>query len=337
MNTTRTRALGLGLVAAVAMLALPAAAQAGRSHQVKLYKVDEQLDLEGQDGTYTVACPGGDLALDGMWRVDDVAQDNDYVYEGPGGSWSTAFDPPDNSGWDLLRSVRPVKVARAGDSSFAFRFTPEAGGDVSMKLFVTCLGNTAEPVGAHTVAWEIDDTSGGTATITTDALTSVPASGTGSCPTNYVVAQPSFEVTAGDADLVASYPSLNGRVWNWKFDNIATSTPAFSATVSWKCLELRSGTASSGPAHKHRLVRNMAKTFEPSTGLGPKRVDTKQAICGAHYKGLLGGWNVSGFASQVYYLGMDPRIKSRVLRFVNRDSAQRNPPTPLVCFKDRTT
>jgi hypothetical protein len=39
----------------------------------------------------------------------------------------------------------------------------------------------------------------------------------------------------------------------------------------------------------------------------------------------------------MYYLGMDPRIKHRAFKFINRDSVQHSPDLYLVCFKDKTT
>ena len=321
------RILGLAGLAVAATLALPSAAQAGgKAHLLKTYKVERQLDLSGEDGTYTVACNNNDLALDGMWRVDNVDQDPDYVYDGPGGSWST-MDPPDHFDWDLLRSVRPVEAARASDSSYDFMFTPLAGADVSMKLWVTCLRDTSTQVDGHTVSWAITTGGAPIAAVTTNALTTSP-----SCGSGFVAVQPSFTVTAGDADLVASYPSADARAWNWRFENVQ---PGFSATVSIHCLALRS---SAGPGgHRHRIVKRFATRFNPADAVRPASVDTKQALCGEHYKGLIGGWDVSGVFGQVYYLGMDPRIKHRVFRFVNRDTVQHDPPVYLVCFKDKTT
>ncbi|HZP15728.1 MAG TPA: hypothetical protein VFA96_07890, partial [Nocardioides sp.] len=125
MNRTRLTLL-VGATALVA-LALPGSAMASRAHLLKLYKVEQHVDLQGQDGDYQVQCPNNDLALQGMWRVDNVEQDNDYVNAGPGGSWGR----PD---WDVLRSVRPVKVAALDDSTYDFVFTPLAGGEVQLKL-----------------------------------------------------------------------------------------------------------------------------------------------------------------------------------------------------------
>ncbi len=108
--TTHARLLA-GVVAALAALALPAGALAAdghKSHVLKLYKVEQHVDLEGEDGTYVVTCPDGDYALDGMWRIDNVEQDNDF-----GGSLL-----------DLWTTVRPVSMQSTGVDQFTFKFTP---------------------------------------------------------------------------------------------------------------------------------------------------------------------------------------------------------------------
>jgi hypothetical protein len=66
--------------------------------------------------------------------------------------------------------------------------------------------------------------------------------------------------------------------------------------------------------------------------------------CGEHYKGMVGMWN--SHHDSLYYLGMDPRIKSRAFKFVNIDPLPPGIAGPgfdhsldlrLSCFKDRTS
>src|SRR3954452_8802336 len=138
--------------------ALPRSAMAGQAHLVKLYKVEKHVDLQGQDSSYTVTCPNSDLALQGMWRVDDVEQGNDFCdLDGPGGTWGTTTAPAanDHADWDVLRSVRPTEVDATSDSTYRFEFTPLSGGDAQLHLWVTCLGHRSEAVSGHTVGWTI--------------------------------------------------------------------------------------------------------------------------------------------------------------------------------------
>jgi hypothetical protein len=330
-----TSKLAAAAMVAAALVA-PSSALAGKSHHLKLYKVEMHVDIEGQDDTYNVACKNGDLALDGMWRVDTVEQDNDYVYDGPGATWSTTFDPPDHADWDVLRSVRPIYVVRNGPSSYDFRFVPEAGGDVAMKLFITCLGEKTESIGGHTHTFAFGPGNGSSPVSFASPTFTSPA-----CPSGSIVAQPSFSITAGDADLQASYPNPTATTWTWKFAN---ATASFTGAVSWSCLPLKSSNPSSGPNHKHRIVKNLAKIFTPNDAIKKTSVGEKQAICGEHYKGMIGGWDITAGPNpwqfrhlHLFYLGMDPRIKSRAFKFINKDSVQQSPDLYLVCFKDRTT
>lgn len=352
--------LATSALALVALLA-PSSALAGRSHHLKLYKVEMHVDLEGQDDTYTVECRNNDLALDGMWRIDDVEQDNDYA-------WTPSTGNPQ---FDVRRAVRPVQVRNNGDSAYDFKFTPESGGDVSMKLFITCLGEKTESVNGHTHKFTI--TGGGSDNVVAGnpidpLITQLTAqygdSTSASCGVNQVLVQPGFNVTAGDADLVTSRPlNRNARDWEWQW---VTATPTFAATHTWRCLNLRSDTelpVSLNP-HRHRIVKQF-RTNDPvapynggSTPSTPPFVK-KNAIaevqlhCGEHYKGMVGGWHVGpgtphdgggpytspnpGYG-YLWFLGMDPRIKTRAFRFINADPMNDwRADLYLVCFKDRTT
>jgi hypothetical protein len=349
MNRGRLMLMLVGATACAAM-ALPTSAFAGQAHLIKLYKVEKHVDLQGQDNTYTVTCPNNDLALQGMWRVDDVEQDNDfYDDDGPGGSWGTTFAPAPNNhaDWDVLRSVRPVEVMATSDSSFDFQFTPLSGGDAQIKLWITCLGHRSEAVSGHTVGWTITNqfTSG---TITVASPTATSAQTSTPCAPGFVAVQPGFQITEGDADLTRFDSSANDTTWNWEFDNAAWDPVSnnFKYKYSYSCLELRSGTSSGGPTHRHRIIKQTARKFTPPTILAT-RVSEVQALCGELYKGMLGGWDYSQgsfgpgppfYWTQLYFLGMDPRIKIRAFKFIDRGAAV---PTSnivsLLCFKDKTS
>ena len=325
--------LAVAALAATALLA-PSTAMAGKSHLLKLYKVEKHVDLEGQDFEYNVECKGTDLALDGMWRVDDVEQDNDYSFP----SFSTG-----NPAWDVLRAVRPVEVESDGDSSYDFEFIPESGGDVQLKLIVTCLGRTAETIGGHTHTWTLTHHG----PVMADDAAPANRVRTGSCASGILV-QPGFDVEAGDADLVTSRPAnLTGTTWQWRWDFVGASP--FQAEHTWSCLNLKSGSGGS-PAHVHRIVRQL-RTNDPAAPYNSTLASSPPAVkkestaevqmhCGEHYKGMVGGWDVGpgspgyGF---LWYLGMDPRIKSRAYRFINTHNADLRANLYLVCFKDKTT
>src|SRR4051794_7181082 len=329
----RMRMIVLGAIAALAAMALPSSASA-KAHLLKLYKVEKHVDLTGQDDIYTVTCPDGDLALDGMWRIDNVDQDNDYTYD--------PF-PTGNPGFDVLRSVRPTMSRATSDSSFDFSFTPLSGGDVQIKLWVTCLGKKTSPNG-HFVTWDI--VPGGSTSVDDTAMLG-SGTATGACP-NGIVVQPGFQVMAGDADLVTSRPtSPADTTWQWRWDFVGVSP--FQANLYWNCLDLRSNPAPDG--HRHRIVKQFRSNdpgapYNSTISSSPPLIlhhAVREATlhCGDHYKGMIGGWN-HGFGHAGYgflwYLGMDPRIKSRSFKWINAHGVNDyRPDLYLVCFKDKTT
>ena len=332
----KKRTIVLGAIAALAAMALPSAAF-GKAHLLRLYKVEQHADLVGQDTKYTVQCPDGDLALDGMWRIDNVDQDNDYVFPN-----FSLGDPA----FDVLRSVRPVESQAIDPSTFEFAFNPTSGGDVQVKLWVTCLGKKTAPNG-HFVTWSISP--GSTKPVSVGTPTT-----TGGCP-NGIVVQPGFIVNTGDADLMTSRPTdASDTTWAWKWDNFDPGPPAFTGTVSWNCLDLTSSfNQPAAPHHRHRIVKQFRSNdplYAPPAAVPSSpplilhhAVREATMHCGDHYKGMVGGWDaqynnpLNGYGS-LWYLGMDPRIKSRSFKWINSHaSTDWRPNLYLVCFKDKTT
>ena len=332
----RKRTIILGAIAALAAMAMPSAASA-KAHLLKLYKVEKHVDLTGQDDVYTVSCNGTDLALDGMWRIDNVDQDNDFVY---------APFPTGSPRFDVQRSVRPVEARPTSDSDYEFAFTPTSGGDVQIKLWVTCLGRQTSPNG-HFVTWSISNQ----ATFSADDAGNQDVTSS-SCPTGYIVVQPGFQVTQGDADLVTSRPSTKAdSAWQWRWDYVAGSP--FQADLFRSCLDLRSGPSNQAPPaqHHHRIVKHF-RSNDPNlpwsgTAVSSPATVKKNSIsevtlhCGDLYKGMVGGWD-HGFGSpgygKLWYMGMDPRIKSRSFKWINIDPVNDyRANLYLVCFKDKTT
>ena len=321
------------LAAALTVAAVLApSAMAGKSHLLSVYKVEKHIDVEGEDGSYTISCKPTDIALDGMWRVDNVDQDNDY--QDP--DWPGA---PTNI--SINKSVRPVSAIATAAGTFTFKFTPLGGGDAQIKLFLTCLPNPLVGVD-HTHSWTVSalNTVAPVGAASPNPVIGTP-SATATCPgANDILVAPGFNVLAGDPDLVRSYwngggtPNLKSWQW-WWYDSDEAAIDHY-----YRCLSTRSGPASSGPAHTHRIVTS----FKTSTSLVPaEQTKELQLSCGELYKGVLGGFDLLGpagnFASwvKIYYLGMDPRPKTRAWKFVNLAGTPQQVRLGLLCFKDRTT
>lgn len=327
---------------AIGALAIPSSALAGKSHHLKLYKVEKHIDVEG-DLEYTVSCKPGDIATDGMWRVDDVSQDNEFDSLGQ---------------WTQTVATKSTTVA-GNTEDYVFAFLPIAGGDVQVKLWVTCLENPAGPGGNHghpfltkrvsgTSAPQLAPNGSVTYTMYPDAtgnVTGTPAPA-GGCPTGqWVPIAPGFDMTAaghqGYGYLQENWhaPAAANIGWKWRFNVVAADNPPatenFRADLSFRCLKLKSdpNTGPSPAPHSHRIIQQYKSKMNINHVF--RSFDTHQQHCGEHYKGMVGMWN--SHHNDLYYLGMDPRIKSRAFKFVNVGLADHTLDIKLSCFKDRTS
>lgn len=324
----------LTTVLAIGAFGLPSTALAGKSHILKMYKVEDHVDIEG-DLDYNVSCRPGDIATDGMWRIDDVSQDNEFDLLG---QW---------------KETLAVKAIATSLGTYQFRFLPLAGGDVQGKIWVTCLENPAGPGGTHAHNFTTKPVTATPAAETgpNGAVSYVvgPGSGGGSlaagdCPTGqYVPIQPGFDMTAteGYGYLQKSWNATTGTDvgWEWRFNvTSAAAAPAsdnFSVTLKYRCLKLKSD-PSTGPSpgpHSHRIIQQYKSKL--NINHVQRTFDTHQVNCGEQYKGMVGMWDTG--SNDLYYLGMDPRIKSRAFRFVNIGFADQTVDLRLSCFKDRTS
>lgn len=374
MNLSKhLRLLGLlTSAAAFAAFGAPSTALAGKSHFVNPYKVEQHVELEGEDAEYVVSCKGNDIAVDGMWRIDNVDQDNDWedqdpalaaFWAWPAGSSSIGTSPD----LTIRKAIRPMAVYADGTDTakYHFKFTPLAGADTQIKLFVICVTNPLAPIGGHTHNWQFT-TVPAQQTATAPALTqttdpaTAPVTVTATCPAKTIVVEPGFETTSTSNHIVYSRPlpsgpTWTGKQWGWKAWDDGVVAPAV-VKYTWRCLDVKSSGPSSGPTHKHSLVFNKKETTWDNTGtpvnpkIGPQQIAERQSHCGEHYKALLGGWDVTAnwrAASAgppaypahmwIYFLGMDPRIKTRAFKFLNTDEIPGVVTTAVVCFKDRTT
>ena len=323
----RPRNLGCALLALVALLCTSAApAQAGgRSHLLGIYKVDMPIDIEGEDGAYTASCRAGDIALDGMWRIDDIDQDNDYVPQPPPGFGTTG-----NAMWDVAESVLPQAAFASAPDTYTFMFLPVAGGDIRAHLFLTCLSQPTTQTAGHAHTW--------TATPQPHQSLAV-ASGpnpttTADCPAGEIAIANGFDWSPGGArgNVTRRWPDTTAvRAWDWTF----YSDGPGRIDLSWSCLRLTTNPAGS-PAHVHRMI----KTVVTDTQVAKKNgVTTLELACGQLYKAGLGAWDFGANFShtRLWFLGMDPRPKLRAFKILNAGTVNRNVGLADVCIKERTS
>lgn len=316
---------------AVAALAGPSTALAGKSHLLGVYKVEKHLDLQGEDGEYTISCDGTDIAVDGMWRIDNVDQDNDYVY-GSGPLSSSPWNPA----WDVLNSVEVVEAYASSDSTYRFKFIPQSGGDVQGKLFLFCLPRDTTQAAGHQHPWSLR------AQATSALPGPVPANGNSSCLAGEIAVQPGFQTTGGGWHLYRRWPGGTlDRPTSWSMSLVPGDGTVGAVNDSWSCLKLKSGPYPlTSPNHAHRIVTKWRPANHPLTTVNrtipANAVNEQRVHCGEHYKGALGAFSTST-PYTVWYLGMDPRPKTRAFKVLNSTLGTGSMDFGALCFKDRTT
>jgi hypothetical protein len=334
---TRTFTIALAVLAAAA-LAGPSSAFAGKSHLLGVYKVEKHLDLEGEEGSYTLSCEGTDIAIDGMWRIDNVDQDNGFVYGSPPFS---SLDPA----WDVLKSVEVVDAYASSDSTYTFKFVPQSGGDVQGKLFLFCLPRQTTQTAGHQHTWYLHSQAVSVPAIF--APGDVPVvNGNSPCSAGEIAIQPGIKGTSGSGHLYERWsnaaPGSNvDQPLSWSISAIP-GIDGYTYAVNWSCLRLKSSSYPiATPNHAHRIVPKWRPiNVSPSSvneTLPANAVSNPQVICGEHYKAALGSFRITGSPYDHWYLGMDPRPKSRVFKMLNDTALAGTAQFGAVCFKDSTT
>lgn len=337
-NRSRTFLVGAAVAALFAPLALvaalanPASAAPGKPHEVYMYKVEQHVDLSGEfpdQFVHThVYCNPGDLALDGMWRVDHVDQAN----------------PPDTVG-----DERDVYVhASYGDdvdrSKWHFRLTNFADGDAQIKLFVTCIRGYVEQAYGHThqvvLSSRNDDlshTGGGALAAGSQSFTH-----SFTCPTGTVAVAPGFNFLNNErAHIFRSWPTADFRGWQWAF---LVEDPNTEVTVYLSCLQIKTGPGGNGP-HAH----NLQWAWRPNgfagdhqsldvVGTQERRINCDDGADGKFfqdYKAMVGAFWIND-PFHVWFLGMDPRPKQRSYKFWWDGSGDNNIYLGALCIRART-
>jgi hypothetical protein len=318
------------------------------AHDLRLYKVEKQVTIDSDGEVETVSCAASnDYALDGMWRIDHVDYDEDVLFK------------------DLIVSTDVLQAEnKAADAStYEFAFTKNAIGRVQLKVFITCLENRTASDASHTHGFTVsaqkiisatgvtvaDQTFGDDSVgpnphpFAADADTG-PA-GNQPCAKDQVVVSPGFTVSptgaatevpdqygrpiASTLAAVVAPPASNRNSWRWRF-RIAQSV---DIRVSVRCLTIKVGPASSGTSKHKLIVKRNKDTTKP---FGANKVSEQSLICGDHYKAAVAGWFLQD-PDYTWFLGMDPRLKSRAYRVFNSDAISHDVDFTALCFNYRTT
>lgn len=348
LNHRRKRvqwALGAALAA---LLWLPGSALA--AHDLLVYKAEKQVDLNSDDNTEYVECLAGDYALDGMSRIDHVDFDEDMPF----------VDLMTST--DVLQAERDPVLA----NRYNFRFVKNSLGRTQLKLFVTCLSSRTASDSGHThsfvysgpkaasaadiaAATNVDNTDVTIDEFTPDADPS--QAGNQACGVGEVAVSPGWRVSRnGGGDVAEAWGRITGSTlfgsqvlpkgtanrnsWQWRFRVNNNPSDPVDLSVSVYCLRIKVGPASSGTS-KHKLTIKRNKDYLAS--LPANAITERSLSCGDHYKAMVAGWWLTD-PDFTWYLGMDPRLKSRAFRFLNSHATlSKTVELSALCFNYRTT
>jgi hypothetical protein len=307
----------LALVAAAAF-APAAGANVAAKHHLQMEKKEQHITLlASETQTYTLSCDPGDIAADGMWRLDDIPQFNAQLAD------------EDELPWQIWQAVSVRQSESTSLGTYTFTFRNNTSEDAQLKIFITCLGGKTAP-DTHQHAWQTYTPIGMPVGGVPYPFPGVVPGPVVMNPADYdclpgdIFIAPSWKITQGEAEIADSYPSATLESWTFKFE--ALSTPG-SVTVSGRCLKRESALTGT---HYHKLY---AKRIASPVAVFDRGNDIweHQISCGDEQKGLVGGFKNYGFD---HWIGMDPRIKSRVYKTSGTTGLGT---FYLVCFNDRTS
>lgn len=319
----RTFCAAAALAALIAPLAVvasfsDAAAASPKTHHLKTYKVEKQVDLGGEfpdnSAHLHLYCEPGDYALDGMWRVDHVDQAN-----------------PDLGVFGDERDIR-VDASYGDDvdvSEWHFRFVNNAqGANAQLKIFLTCLDNHTEGQNGHGHHIGLSNRFDHHTTMNTVAASVTHPS---QCAPDELAVAPGFNFVSNPGRVFRSWPTANFRGWQWAFLNSDTS----NVNVYFRCLATKTAASGSGP-HAHRVRYTWFPDFNGFLEHLPIAHQTNKSLsCGAQEKGMVGAWWIDD-PLHVWFLGMDPRPKIRNYRYWNDGGGSDVVYHGLLCLNTRT-
>ncbi len=308
MIAAAAAALLAPLVAAVTVASPASAAVGPRPHEVYMYKVEQHVDLSGEfpdnTGETYLSCNNGDYALDGMWRVDHVDQANPQLDQ-----YGDERDVVFHASYSNTKS------------QWYFRYENYADGNAQVKLFVTCIRKQTESNVGHQHGIDLTDPFGyphhGLLAGTYQAGFDHAAA----CAPGYSAVAPGFNFPNNERSrMIGSYPTPDFRGWQWGFVVNSDNT---DLDVAFRCLSNRVLAAT---GHRHELMMKWRPNADPywgfddhtwSNGIQEKRLSCDDGANGSayqDYKAMVGAFWIYDW-QHVWYLGMDPRPKTRAFSF----------------------
>ncbi len=357
-------------LAMVATVSAPAdAASAKHKHEIYMYKVEKDLrlagvgpDANGVGGEQSISCFGTDNALDGMWNVKHVDDFHDPSVE-PDPDDDPEFPSTSTLG-GIYNDERDVFVEASypdmtNRAKWNFRFDNRAYGDAQVKIFATCLRDYTEKASGHKHKTDVRGafyTPGTTATFVSNRW-AWDSNWTGfTCLNKEYMVAPGFDLqsTVDDHRLVASYPTNAGRSWAWEFASFDPTgalnpqhLPGGTGPIVGpeqihfyaKCIN-RQVLADSPTGHRHAVAMKHLWSGLQNIKVGDPRelqysCDTDYWEYSA-YKAMVGAFYLHDYWWNTWYLGSEPRPKTRVWQFWNTGSSQAKVDLGVLCINSRT-
>ena len=361
---TRIRvAVAIGAMVAplvvVATSALPAAAGTSKhKHEVYMYKVSKNIRLSGvgsdssaDSGSQLVRCNAGDQVLDGMWSVKHVDQYNppnppavDDPDEDPQYPSTTTLGGAYNDERDVW--VQASYPDQSDLRSWRFEITNKAYGDAQVKLFLTCIRGYTEYTNSHRHQIKVRDLFGGLYNAADQGgwFTSEPQGEPwGKCTnTEYFVA-PGFDLGSANFRLRGTYPRASGQSWGWSFITDGSSVPA-SISIYGRCISRQVFDAAT-PRHAIAMKGlpgwDYSDWFTGNIAQGdPKerQYSCDQDDSSYHaYKAMVGWFYLDSHWDDNWFLGMEPRPKTRAYYFWNHYGGPAAVRYGALCINSRTS
>jgi len=330
-------------MAVVATTATPADAGASKhKHEVTMYKVEKNVKLAGVDSdtvgdslTQSLSCSPGDFILDGMWLISSVDQyqptppdpdDDDPLFPGGG---STSSD------------ARDVYVAASYPSttgSWFFQFENHAQGDAQLKIYATCIKNKTEAnKHVHSIVTTNFGNSGAQLTTQVGAFSKYMwENPSAACGAEQFFVAPGFKFNSGSGRLVSSKPIYSGLGWHWEF----ASATAPTVTLYGMCLDRK---VASYAGHRHVIAMKELPDLAGYNATIPVGDPTQaQFTCDQDYseyhgyKAMVGWFDMTDWQHN-WFLGMEPRPKTRAYKFWNPGPGSNHVRLGALCINSRTS
>jgi hypothetical protein len=360
----RARAFSVAAIfAGLLMIGLPSTSLA--AHDLRIYKMEKQVVLDSDEDTdVNVECLGTDRALDGMWRIDHADLDEDMsafetiatavdVLE----AWS---DTPSRYHFSFIKNA----IYRVQLKVFitCIGAKTEEGGRTSHAHALTYGPGYPHPGPAQAPYTASAGAAAGGRVTTTQDCTAQP----GPVPPGYkwMLITPGFKVVPTSSTPLVGVGRLYRSIlsdttsssaadsWTWAFATGTGTDSGAAITVSWRCLRIRIDRLTDGTtisADRHKLVKKVRRSSPNPAPLGANGFTTANVNCGDSYKAVVAGFDIDDADTdptlnqnfglglwKIWYLGMDPRPKTRAYRFLNTGSAD-TVKLAATCLNYRTT